>query len=223
MGFSLHLFWDVSQPASEVAVTLEIVEPPSVDRLYFWALQASFLGGPGQHGGAHLGLQWNPRYPDHKAVNWGGYDTAGAILSGSASPLPSTPGDPNTRDFPWLPGRPYRLRIHRSPEAGWRGEVADVETGVATVVRDLHAGGDHLARLMVWTELFCNCSDPRSVAAWSEPVALGLDGEPFSPRALRVNYEQRGCPNTNSYSYGKRVFQATASERATAQGSLLAI
>jgi hypothetical protein len=223
MGFSLHLFWDVSQPASEVAVTLEVLEPPSVDRLYFWALQASFLGGPGPHGGAHLGLQWNPRYPDHKAVNWGGYETNGAILRGSESTLPSTPGDPNTRDYPWLPGRGYRLRIHRSLESGWRGEISDVETGVATVVRDLYAGGNHLARLMVWTELFCDCSDPRSVVAWSEPVALGLNGVRLVPRAFRVNYEQRGCPNTTSYSDGNRVLQATASERSTLQGALLPI
>jgi hypothetical protein len=221
MGFSLHLFWDIRQPAIEVAVTLEVLEPPSVDRLYFWALQASFAGGRGPHGGAHLGLQWNPRFPGHGAVNWGGYDTRGAVLSGSVSPLRSTPGDANTRDYPWLPGRRYRLRIHPSPEAGWRGELTDLESREVTLVRDLYAGGHYLERLMVWTELFCECSDPRSVVAWSEPSAIGLEGEHLAPRALRVNYEQRGCPNTNSYSEGHRVCQASASERRTPQASLL--
>jgi len=47
MGFSFHLSWDLAPPAREVAVTLEVLEPPSVDRLYFWAVQASFLDGAG--------------------------------------------------------------------------------------------------------------------------------------------------------------------------------
>ncbi len=221
MAFSFHLFWDLDKPAHEVTVTLEVLEPPSVDRLYFWALQASFLDGSGSKGGAHLGLQWNPRYPGHQAVNWGGYDARGNILPGSNSSLPSTPGDPNTRDYAWLPGRRYGLRISPSPEAGWRGEITDIETGVVTVVRDLHVGGDHLGRLMVWTELFCECSDPRSVAAWSEPSAIGLGGEYLAPAAFRVNYQADGCPNTNVYSDGHRVYQATTSERVTAQGSLI--
>jgi hypothetical protein len=113
------------------------------------------------------------------------------------------------------------LRILPSPETGWRGEVTDVEAGVLTVVRDLHVGGDYLGRLMVWTELFCGCSDPRSVVAWSEPAAIGLDGEHLAPTAFRVNYQADGCPNTNVYSDGHRIYQATASERLTAQGSLI--
>ena len=222
VGFSFHLFWDLAPPAREVLVTVEVLEPPAVDRLYFWAMQASFLDGAGSHGAGHLGLQWNPRYPDHKAVNWGGYATEGAILPGSGSSLPSTPGDPNTRDLPWLPGRKYRLRIYPAPEIGWRGEVTDVETGVVTVVRDLHAGGAYLGRVMVWTELFCQCSDPRSVVAWSAPVAIGLGGELLVPKAFRVNYQANGCPNTNVYSDDGGVYQATASERTTPQGSLVA-
>jgi hypothetical protein len=223
MAFSFHLYWDLATPAREVLVTLVVHEPPSVDRLYFWALQASFLSGSGSHGAGHLGLQWNPRYPGNKAVNWGGYDTQGAVLPGSVSPLPSTPRDPNTRDFPWLPNRAYRLRIHPSPEVGWRGEVTDVETGVMSVVRDLHVGGDHLGRMVVWSELFCDCSDPRSVVAWSEPIAIGLHGEHLTPRAFRVNYKTDGCPNTNVYTDGHHWYQATGSERTTPQGSLITV
>jgi hypothetical protein len=223
MGFSFHLFWDLASPAREVAVTLEVLEPPAVERLYFWALQVSFLDGSGSQGAAHLGLQWNPRYPDSKAVNWGGYDIHGAVLSGSGSSLPSTPRDPNTRDFPWLPVRRYSLRIYPSPEVGWRGEVTEVDTGVVTVVRDLHVGGDHLGRVAVWSELFCECSDPRTVVGWSEATAVGLSGEDSIPRAFRVNYEAAGCSNTNVYSDDHRVYQATASERNTPQGSLITL
>ncbi len=63
MGFSFHLYWELVSPAREVAVTLEVLEPPSVDRLYFWALQASFLDASGSQGAGHLGLQWNPALP----------------------------------------------------------------------------------------------------------------------------------------------------------------
>ncbi len=224
MGSSFHLYWDVASPAREVAVTLEVLEPPSVDRLYFWALQASFLGSAGPLGAAHLGLQWNPRYPDHKAVNWGGYDVQGTVLPGSGSSLPSTPRDPNTRDYPWLPNRKYGLRIGPSPAGdGWRGEVTDTETDEVTVVRDLHVGGDHLGRVIVWSELFCECSDPRSVVGWSGPVAIGIRGELLTPKLFRVNYQKGSCPNTNVYSESGRVCQATASKRSTEQGSLIAL
>jgi hypothetical protein len=41
--------------------------------------------------------------------------------------------------------------------------------------------------------------------------------------AYRVNYKTEGCPNTNVYLEGGRVFQASGSERVTAQGSLVAV
>ena len=223
MGFSFHLYWDLAAPARDVAVTLEVLEPPSVSRLYFWALQASFLDDSGAHGAAHLGLQWNPRFPDHRAVNWGGYDTQGAVLPGSGSALPSAPSDPNTRDFPWLPERKYRLRIYPSPENGWRGEIADTVTGEVSIVRDLYVAGDHLSRFVVWSELFCECSDPRAVVGWSEASAIGLDDERLVPKAFRVNYKANGCPNTNVSWDGQRIYQATASERTTPQGAILSV
>ena len=62
---SFHLWWQDAPPEPVVAVevTLEVVEAPVVDRLYFWALQATFNDATTDHGGAHLGLQCNPRYP----------------------------------------------------------------------------------------------------------------------------------------------------------------
>lgn len=115
---SFHLWWSVpyGRMLSAAAVTLEVVEPPATDRLVFWALQVSFVKPGG--GGAHLGLQWNRRHPGGTAVNWGGYAPDGSLLSGSASPLPSTPDDPNTRDLLWWPRRPYRLSIIPVEEPG---------------------------------------------------------------------------------------------------------
>ena len=56
---SFHLWWQDAPPEPVVAVevTLEVVEAPVVDRLYFWALQATFNDATTDHGGAHLGLQ----------------------------------------------------------------------------------------------------------------------------------------------------------------------
>lgn len=119
---SLHLGWVLPAIGSggyrALSVTLEVIELPSVDRLYFWALQADFADGAGRGpvrraGGAHLGLQWHPQHPGSTAVNWGGYGPDGAELSGSVSALPSALHNVNTRNFRWRPGSPYRLTISR--------------------------------------------------------------------------------------------------------------
>src|SRR4051794_31305408 len=80
---SMHLRWD-PPPASvlNVAVTLEVVEPPVVDELYFWAFQVSFVDGRRHVGAAHLGLQWYSLHPGSTAVNWGGYRDGGSELDG---------------------------------------------------------------------------------------------------------------------------------------------
>jgi len=189
---SWHLWWTGLPTAgvAEAAVTLEVTEPPRVDRLYFWALQATFADGTGRHhGAAHLGLQWNPRHPGARAVNWGGYaqPPAGGILAGTPSALPSTPDDPNTRDYPWVPGRAYRLRIARGGQ-GWAGVVTDLADGRTTVVRELLAGGDRLRHVVVWSELFCRCDHPPVEVRWSGFEAVGLDGAPHRPDGLRVSF-----------------------------------
>ena len=129
---SLHLGWVLPAVRSggyrELSVTLEVIEPPSVDRLYFWALQADFADGAGRGpirraGGAHLGLQWHPQHPGSTAVNWGGYGPDGAELSGSGSVLPSALRNVNTRDFPWCARSPYRLTISRVDGAGSLGSA----------------------------------------------------------------------------------------------------
>src|SRR5512136_1812661 len=108
---SFHLIWDLPQvPLRQVEATLEVVVPPAVPRLYFWALQVSFASGPRLQGGAHLGLQWHPRYPGGTAVNFGGYgptERGTRELEGTASELTGSGRNPNTRDFPWVLGHRY--------------------------------------------------------------------------------------------------------------------
>ena len=210
---SFHLTWGGLPPAlTEVSVDLEVVVPPAIDRLYFWALQVSFDGG-----GAHAGLQWNPRHPGGRAVNWGGYATGGGLLAGSPSSLPCEIGVPNTRDWWWDPGQRYRLRVW-SPEPGaWRATVDDV------VIRDLYGspGGTTLRSPMVWSEIFAGCDDPTVAVRWSGFEAVDDRGRAVRPDRLLVNYQRDGCPNTTSFRDGDGVLQVTNAARTTPQGAVL--
>jgi hypothetical protein len=225
---SFHLMWDIpgGRPIVEVGATIVVTELPSVDRLYFWALQVGFMVGGRTVGGAHLGLQFHPAYPNKTAANWGGYDEFGSELSGSVSPLPSTLGNANTRDYEWEADKPYRLRIHRSPDRGWRGSITDLSTGVTTAVRDLWVEGDRLAAPMVWSEVFADCDHPSAEVAWSGLEAIDDRGESIEPRAVRVNYQtlaEGGCSNTNSEVTPGGLLQRTNTERLTIQGSMIEI
>ena len=222
---SFHLHWQMppSAPLVGVQATFEVIEPPAVSDLYFWAIQASFGDGRRTHGGAHLGLQWNRRHPGNTAANWGGYHHSGRILDGSESALPSTPHDPNTRDYPWQPRVPYRFRITHVAD-GWRGEIADFSTGRSVVVRDLYAPGTELVEPMVWSEVFAQCDDPRVLVRWSGFGALTVDGDVVQPRAARINYQAYdagGCSNTNVLFDGDGIIQATNAERTVPQGSVV--
>jgi len=201
----MHLRWDPS-PLSllDVAVTLEVVEPPAVDELYFWALQASFVDGGRHIGAAHLGLQWYAPYPGSTAVNWGGYRDGAGELEGEPSTLPSALGNPNTRDFAWWPRRPYRLRISGDGDGWWTGSVSDLTTEETTVVRRLHGGGRALANPLVWSEVFARCDDPSVVVRWSD----------LSPQPVRLlpsyqTHEDGGCANTASRREGDAYLQIT--------------
>lgn len=219
---SFHLTWMDVAPAMEVSVELEVFEPPRVDRLYFWAIQASFVPGGG---GAHLGLQWNPRHHGRRAVNWGGYQRGGSLLSGTDSPLPSSLEDVNTRTWPWEPRRKYRLRIHRGRDPGWwSGEVADLTSGAATHVRELAGGGKLLDGIAVWSEVFADCDSPSVAVRWSRPRALLPDGRLISPGRFRCDYqgyERGGCTNTDSYPDEAGVVQRTNTRRVHPPGSLI--
>ena len=221
---SFHLGWRLPPDAGHLvsaSVTLEVLTPPAVDHLYFWALQVSFPGA----GAAHLGLQWNDRHPGFGAVNWGGYAADGSLLPGTDSPLPSTPADPNTRDYPWEPGRPYRLRVHRVDEGAWRGGVTDLRIDNTVTVRDLTAAARYLGDPMVWSEVFARCDDPPVTVRWSGFEVVTDGGDRFAPSALAVNYQSHadgGCANTTSVlEDGSGVLQRTNSDRVTPQGAAL--
>jgi hypothetical protein len=221
---SFHLGWRLPPGTGHLvatSVTLEVRTPPVVDQLYFWALQVGFP----RAGAAHLGLQWNDRHPGFGAVNWGGYAADGSLLAGTDSPLPSTPADPNTRDYPWKPQRAYRLGVHRAGEGMWRGEVTDLTTGEAVTVRELFSDSPFLGDPMVWSEVFARCDDPSVTVRWSDFEVVTDGADRFAPTALTVNYQSHadgGCANTTS-SLGAAggVQQVTNTERHTPQGTAL--
>ena len=219
---SLHLCWELPLGTGAVAgasATLVVEAEPAVPDLYFWALQASFVDDAGRrHGNGHLGLQWHRRHPGSRAVNWGGYGPGGGMLHGSASPLPSASGNPNTRDLWWEPGQPYTLSIERSADGGWAGAVGGVR------VRRLAAGGDRLDTLMVWSEVFARCDAPAVTVRWSGLRVTTTQGEVIAPVAVRVNYQRRadgGCDNSSALPDGKAVRQITGTERLVPQGAHL--
>lgn len=219
---SFHLWWDLPEvPLASVSVILQVLTPPKVRRLAFFAIQASFWSPAGHEGGAHAGLQWNPRHPRNLAANWGGYDHGGAILPGTASTLPSTPDDPNTRDFGWIRGARYRLTIgprasgFRDP-GSWPARIEGLDTGEDVVVRQLLCAGDHLRVPVVWSELFTRCDDPSIRVRWSEPLAVTLEGEILQVERTRVTYqayEEGGCTNTTVEADPKGLVQRSGCKR----------
>ena len=223
-----HLWWhgvEGGVPIVAASVTIEVLQQPAIDRLYFWALQATFSDGRRTYGSAHTGLQWNPRHPANRAVNWGGYGDVGdvqSVLSGSASPLPSTPDDPNTRDYRWGEAWPYRLRIARG-DKGWRAEVTDQVSGTTTVIRELHAGGDRLVGLVMWSEVFCSCQDPTTVVRWSAMTAERVDGTAVHPASVGLTFPREGCPNTDSVADAMGILQVSNTPRRSSDGASLAV
>lgn len=221
---SFHLIWELEPKWGYQAIEtiLCVRRPPVVDDLYFWALQVSFYQGTQPVGSAHLGLQWNRRHPGFGAINWGGYSSDGSILPGDESPFPSTPADRNTRDYPWVAGTRYCLRISKGVEDGdWVGEVQLLPEGETQYVRSLHGGGDSIGAPMVWSEVFARCEAPSVVVAWNGSVAIDGEGHSHVPSALIANYqaeEAGGCSNSNSYRRGDDIRQATAHRRRTRQG-----
>ncbi|CAN5504905.1 hypothetical protein BH20ACT2_BH20ACT2_05910 [soil metagenome] len=218
---SFHLWWrgiPAGAPVVAAEVTLELVTPPAVPRLYFWALQASFTDRGTPRGAGHLGLQWHPAHPGSTAVNWGGYHEGGGELDGTISTLPSALGNPNTRDLAWRTGAAHRLVIASVGDGAWRGSI----DGVA--VRDLQAGGAHLAALVVWSEVFARCDDPSVTVRWSDLTAITAAGERLRPEAVQVSYQARrdgGCDNTNAAVDGLGVVQTTNTARQVAPGAVL--
>ncbi len=227
----MHLFWEVPPvPLAEVSADLEILEPPTVGKLYFWALQVNFVSSSGaDRGGAHTGLQHHPAYPGGGAVNWGGYHPAGGgELDGSVSELPSTLGNINTRDYRWQPGKVYRFKVFAADAGQWRATVTDTSTGVETVIRDLLVDADHLVRPMVWSEVFADCDHPSVTVRWSNLQAVQSSGGTVRALSVRTNYQSHGdggCANTSSTvdPAARGFLQQTNVHRPTGGGAILTL
>ncbi len=220
---SLHLRWawrGAEPDLVEVTATLTVLERPAVPRLVFWALQAGFVGPGGRrHGAGHVGLQHHPHHPGSSAANWGGYGGDGRELAGSALTIPSATGNANTGDWIWEAGRPYVLGVRRGAD-GWIGSV-DV-----MALRALHAGGDHLAGVSVWSEVFAHCEEPGGAVRWSDLGGHTADGTPVAPVAVVVNYQSHaagGCSNTTAEIDDGGFVQRTATRRVVPQGARLAL
>ena len=216
---SFHLWWNLpaAGPFSEVTAVFEVTRAPAVRKLYFWALQVSFVESGREVGAGHTGLQWHPSAPAG-AINWGGYYSGGAppgtdgTLPGTGSVLPPVDGGPHTRQFAWSPGRQYRFRVY-SPAAGaWRSEVTDVALGQTTVVRDLLVDADALASPLVWSEVFAACDDPSTEVRWSQLNAVDKKGAAQNARSVSLTYQSfadGGCSNTQTYADGEYFVQVT--------------
>lgn len=249
---SFHLIWEMpagpdaraqSAPGFvEVSATLEVLEEPRTDALYFWALQVDFWSQGRLLGGGHTGLQWNRRYPGGKAVNWGGYASAergGFVLPGTISSLGGFYDDPNTSAYAWKAGRRYRFRVFRSPDVpgAWRSEVTDLFSGFSTTIRDLQPeAGDaaaddtpvrRLVRPLVWSEVFADCDAPSVAVRWTDLAALDDTGAVIRPEAVRVNYQaerEGGCSNTTvALDETGGILQMTNAPRLVEQGSRLVL
>lgn len=229
---SFHLAWVVppGPPITAVEATLVVDADPTVEKLYFWALQASFSDAATDFGGAHTGLQWNPRFPANRAVNWGGYHDrrfGGAVLDGTESALVSTPNDRNTRDYAWQPGRPYRFRISHGSTAGfWRASVTDVPTGETIVIRELECRGDRLTHPLVWSEVFADCDDASVTVRWSDLTVERANGAVEQITTVETRYQAAadgGCLNTNSATEGTSFAQTTGTVRLNQAGVRIAV
>lgn len=214
---SFHIWWDTDQQFVSVAATLEIIQAPTADRLYFFALQASFWSAT-HEGGAHTGLQWNQRHAGSTAVNWGGYDDRGRVLAGTESSLFSTPNDPNTRDYPWEAATRYRFQIGPVGEHGWPASVTNLETGETTPIRHVPCDGDHLRAPVVWSEVFADCDASPVSVRWSNLSGMAADGREVATTSGRVsyqNYDAGGCTNTTVTVDDAGVVQRSGSNRVT--------
>lgn len=209
---SFHLWWDLPSGSTmvEARATVEVRILPSVNRLYFWALQVSFEDRGRHLGAGHIGLQWHPAAPGG-AVNWGGYHPGGGELPGTESVLPPV-DSVNTRRWPWKTRVPYQLRVWSPTEGAWRAEVTDTVTGTITVIRDLLVPASELTHQVVWAEAFARCDDPPTEARWTDLSVVDSGGIDHPVTAVTVTYQPEsagGCSNTEASVEGASIAQRT--------------
>jgi len=221
----MHAHWlDLPPRIVACSVDITVIDRPTSDDLYFWALQASFVKGDRNVGAGHFGLQHYRLHPASCAVNWGGYHSgAGGELSGSTSPLPSAPENMNTRDCQWSEGVRYRYSIARSPR-GWAGTLTDTTDGESTMVRELFAPSSHLGNIVMWSEVFAPCDGPRSAVRWENATVTTDDGASMPITAFSLTYQAHrdgGCTNSSTTSEGRSIVQATTTGRIHEHGAVL--
>lgn len=226
---SFHLWWQENEytdaPTGDPSdtgtwerskATLKVTTPPTVDDVYYWAMQVTFYDSEaGLVGGAHCGLQWNPGHPSSKAINWGGYDAEGNLLDGSESAFPSATDNPNTRDYNWSSDTEYTFEVFSPAEGEWRATVNGV------TIRDLYVpDGVHIGDFLVWSEVFATCGEPTSVVEWSD-LEMNDGSDTVSIYRVYKGFSDECCENVNSYT-GDNVFvQETNSE--PSEGSYLSL
>ncbi len=84
------------------------------------------------------------------------------------------------------------------------------------MLRELHAGGDRLTGVVMWSEVFARCDDPSSAVRWSDLVGVTAAGDEVRPRAVHVNYQSvaaGGCSNTSSGARWSRRLRAAHQHR----------
>ena len=167
MGSGFHLWWKgvpSNEPIVACSVVLEVVQPPTVAALYFWALQASFLDAhrpvlrrgphrapvepppPGQPGGELGWLRAGGRrhlHPGRQRL--------------TAARHPRGPEHPHVRVARRDPVPLHDPSRHR--RVGVDGDRSGRPAPEVTV-RELYAAGDRLGGFVMWSELFCRGDDP---------------------------------------------------------------
>ena len=233
---STRAWWTLTDNTAElceVAATITIDRAPEPgDNLTFFALQVFFDDATSGVSAAHMGLQWFDAHPGNTAVNFGGFEQGtGTELSGGPLTNPSTPGNANTMDFTWVEGRSYRYRIYESPivntPKAWRAEITDLTTGTTTVIRDLYAGGTHMAAPLVWIENFNDCDGPIVCSTFTDMYGTECGtGTRVDATEVRADYQtcaQGGCDNTNQTAVTGGVGMCTNATRSTAQNTIIPI
>ena len=134
----------------EVSAVSEVLQPPTVRRLYFWALQVTFSPrnarcarspSPGCSGTALSGSDRGELGWVCACRHWRAAQGVGILASECLAMVP-TPATSR-----WEPGRRYHLRCVAVPSPdtpanvhSWR-TITDLESGRDTRVRDLHTEG----------------------------------------------------------------------------------
>ena len=212
---SFHLFLPESDTvfAEEVCATINIGADPDDNFLRFWALEVDFADtAGGLFGAAHMGLQWIDGFPDSNAVNWGGFDANGVLLTGPGF----LAGGPNTFEYDWTPNTDYKYRVYYVSPGVARAEITDLSTGVVTPIRDLNVGNN--ATLFraprVWGEIFAPCDDLEPLCwEWTD-WNWTLNGVNDTPGSVFANYQSHadgGCTNQSTIETADGAMQCTNS------------